>query len=285
MQRGARRVAVAVAGVGAGAPVGVRGLHHERRPFPAPARVAHPLPDARGDVRAAVERNHAGLVNHLVVEDHESRRLQDPDGRRVDVRERGPQHAAADAAVVGPQVLRAGVGVVGRRPRAPRLRPARAVGRHRRQPAVRGIDDQRGERRRRPPLAEAKRRHQPRPGPGGGGRIARRKLLLRQHRARAQLRRALERHRDQPAAEPHALEIGIAPGRARPAGSLPGARRCRRPARERGAGESRDEHQDRRSRAGERVARPAVARKAWWRSAARRRAQPARLCAGSAAFP
>ena len=59
--------------------------------------------------------------------------------------------------------------------------------------------------------------NQLRPDPRGrGGGVARRQLLVGQRRRVYRAPRALERHADRGAADPHALQIGIAPGRPLP---------------------------------------------------------------------
>ena len=62
------------------APVGEIGrLDDEGVAVPVTARVAHVETDVSSDVRPAVERNHARLVNELVADGDESRRLDDLD--------------------------------------------------------------------------------------------------------------------------------------------------------------------------------------------------------------
>ncbi len=82
----------------------VRRLDDEGVAFPAAARVAHVLANAGTDVRAAVERDDAGVVNHLVADDHFVWRLHDPETVAVEHRE-DPAHSARDAAIVEAEVL------------------------------------------------------------------------------------------------------------------------------------------------------------------------------------
>src|SRR5688572_7129586 len=54
----------------------VRRIDDERRAFPAAARITEPLPDLWSDMRTAVERDDARVVNHLVENHDISRRLE-----------------------------------------------------------------------------------------------------------------------------------------------------------------------------------------------------------------
>ena len=119
----------------------VRRLDDEGVPFPAPAGVAGPLPDAVVDVRPVVERDHAAEVAHLLEDRHVGRRLQElevavvarPHARRLEV-----QAAVAEGAVLG------SVGRMLGRVGPPLGRPrGRGLG-HRRNAPVGRIDDERG---------------------------------------------------------------------------------------------------------------------------------------------
>ena len=103
-------------------------------------RVAHVLADTLAERRAAVERNDARVVDHLVGNDHAIRRLQDTRAVAVDGRPERPDGAARDAAIVEAEILH----------RVPRPdtegaghAPLPSLGQHRWESAVRRIDDHR----------------------------------------------------------------------------------------------------------------------------------------------
>src|SRR5579883_1963926 len=74
-------------------------VHDQRVAFPMTARISFPLPDGGGDVRPAVQRNDAGVVDHLGENDDVSRHLHNLISIVVAGRKHGPRHAARDAAV------------------------------------------------------------------------------------------------------------------------------------------------------------------------------------------
>ena len=129
-------------------PVGeVRRVDDQRVALPAAARVAHPRAEARGEMRTAVERNDARVVDHLGEE--QSRSSGVCTIWRLLLYGTGQHHfrqAARDAALHQAPVL---VGV-GRPVRsgggAARGRALLPLRRQRRDLAVRRIDDQRGAR-------------------------------------------------------------------------------------------------------------------------------------------
>src|SRR4029434_1444455 len=68
--------------------------------FPVTDRGAHPVLDRRAQVLAAVGRDDARLVNHLVLEREPARALDDAAARVVDLGGELLQYAGADAAIV-----------------------------------------------------------------------------------------------------------------------------------------------------------------------------------------
>ena len=83
----------------------IRDIHDERVAFPAPARVAHPLPHSVGEVRATVERNHADFVDHLLENRHILRRLKNVNVVVVATWQlgRAPRQAAlGEVSILGP---------------------------------------------------------------------------------------------------------------------------------------------------------------------------------------
>ena len=81
----------------------IRRLDDERVAFPVAARVAHVLPDVRADVRTAVERDDARVVDHLVADDDLVRCLHDAQAVAVQHR-RDARDPARDAAIVEREV-------------------------------------------------------------------------------------------------------------------------------------------------------------------------------------
>ena len=67
----------------------IGGLDDQRVAFPVAARIAHVLADVGAHVRAAVERDHAALMDHFVAEHHVSGRLHDLVAVVVDDRDYG----------------------------------------------------------------------------------------------------------------------------------------------------------------------------------------------------
>ena len=93
------RAAAAVA-ADAGHPIEILRHDDQRVALPVSARVAHVGLDARREMRPAVERDDARLVDHLVADDDEARRLHDLVAVVVDGRQERSHDAARDAAVV-----------------------------------------------------------------------------------------------------------------------------------------------------------------------------------------
>ena len=83
----------------------VAALDHERVAFEVAAARALEASDILVDVRPGVERDHAGLVDHLVGDRHLGRALEDPDAVAVDDGTHAAVDAEADAAVVEREVL------------------------------------------------------------------------------------------------------------------------------------------------------------------------------------
>ena len=73
-------------------------LDHQRIAFPMPSRVAHVRPQVGS--RAVVERDDARLVNHLVPDGDQTRRLRDVVGVPVNRRHHRARQSAGDAAIV-----------------------------------------------------------------------------------------------------------------------------------------------------------------------------------------
>ena len=188
-------------------------------------------------MRAAVERHDARLVDHLVDDRDVARRLHDLVAVVVDDRQDRAREAARDAAVVdccGRCTNRPGRGSGGAR--AARLDAVCAAAVNARHAAVRRIDDQRrlalrlaalepvrrrrdGARRRRRPACSRRSRARSRRCPAlpaaTARRLALRELFVGEHVAEPKLLVALHRHADHLGAGPLALQIGIAPRRAR----------------------------------------------------------------------
>ena len=99
----------------------VRRLDDERVAFEAAARAAHPLANAVVERGAAVERDDASVVDHLVADRHGLRVLRDAHAVAVDDGQQRADHAARDAAVVQREVVE-----VVERPRAERAARLRA---------------------------------------------------------------------------------------------------------------------------------------------------------------
>ena len=135
LQRVAHHEHVAV-GLRAGLAVEVRRLDDQRVAFPVPRAIAHVGANARRQVRPAVERDDARLVDHLVADGDVARELENLVAVVVDDRKRRSEDAARNAAIVRAEfgrVVEAGehdVGVLDRRGAALAFR------RHRRQSAV-----------------------------------------------------------------------------------------------------------------------------------------------------
>ena len=122
--------------------VKIRGLDHERIAFPVAARVAQPLPDTRADVRTPVEVNEPHLVNLLMQNRHESRRLRDLVVVVVPGRQR--RHAVVQDAAFLQRPVKPGVGRTPGSPRGrARIEHLLTVRRQRRQPSVLRVDDER----------------------------------------------------------------------------------------------------------------------------------------------
>ena len=212
------------------------GLDDEGVALPAAAHLAQPLRDAPVGARPAVEGDDAGVVDHLDLDHDVVGRLQDQVvvvvAGRQHRRPHRPEHAAVVEVHVGPRVRRAALGPRGEAGVLVRLR----LGRQRRKPAVGRIDDERRLPRgrgaaiepevvvepRRPVLADVHALGDlgPRRRPREKRRVAVEDLALevrhlfrRQPLPPRQLRRALQR-RDR-LVRVGALQIGVAPGRAR----------------------------------------------------------------------
>src|ERR1043166_7967559 len=157
LQRVAERLAAAVAADAV--PVEhVRRLDDERVAVPVRARVAHVAADLRADMWTAVEVEESRLVNHLVAEDDQARRLDDLVAVVVDDRQDRSEDAAGDALIVETAiVVRVGRSVAGP-PRGKRTRPFGRLGRLRGHAAVGRIDDERRLIRRRAALEPVRRR-------------------------------------------------------------------------------------------------------------------------------
>ena len=91
-------------------------------------------------MRPAVERDDAGLVDDLVRDHHDARRLQDLVIVAVHHRDHRAGHAARDAAIEQAEVLRAVEGTADETAAHAARRAALSVGRQRGNPAVRRID-------------------------------------------------------------------------------------------------------------------------------------------------
>src|SRR5579863_4531966 len=112
------------------------------------ARIAEVHADVRADVRAAVERNDAALVNHLIAENDVAWDLQDLVPVVVHNRNYRTQQASADAAVVNIEIF-PGVGLAapfaGHSLAAAGFFPVLlGFGSQSGEPAVGWIDDERG---------------------------------------------------------------------------------------------------------------------------------------------
>ena len=83
----------------------VGGLDDEGVAFPMAARIAQPLLDPAVDVRAAVHRNDARVVNHLHQDHDVAGRLKDLVVVIVEARHHRAGQAAGDAAFVGAAIL------------------------------------------------------------------------------------------------------------------------------------------------------------------------------------
>jgi hypothetical protein len=82
-------------------PIGeVRRLYDQRVAFEASPGVAHPHPHAGADVRLPIERNDSCLVNHLVANDDDARRLRDVRAVAVNHRHDRTDDAAREATIV-----------------------------------------------------------------------------------------------------------------------------------------------------------------------------------------
>jgi hypothetical protein len=78
----------------------VLGFDDERVAVEPAARVAHPHSDAGAGMRAAVERNHARFVDHLVADGDDAGRLHDLRAVPVDHGQHRADQAAREAAIV-----------------------------------------------------------------------------------------------------------------------------------------------------------------------------------------
>src|SRR5688572_4330184 len=105
----------------------VAGLDHERVAVPARHRVAHPLADRPGDVRAPVGRDHARAAQHLDLDRDEAGALGDAVVVVVGRRAHRTRHAAGDAALEG-AAIQPGVGATPGGAGAAKGRPLRLVG-------------------------------------------------------------------------------------------------------------------------------------------------------------
>src|SRR5205814_9426548 len=84
-------------------------LDDQRLAFPMAARVAHVGADALANVRARIDGNDAGLVNHLVANRDEAGALVDLIGAAVDRRHHRARQTTRDALIVdGPLLVRSG---------------------------------------------------------------------------------------------------------------------------------------------------------------------------------
>ncbi len=209
----------------------VGGRDHQAVALPAAARVAQPLADAVRQIRAVSQPHDPGAVHHLVQKDHVLRGLEDLDvlvvRLRLHGRPRVESHEAADEQAAGAEVLHEAARrrrvVIHAGPRRRQLVDAllRRCG-QRRHPAVGWIDDER----RLPRLARTV-------GPEAivGAGVARQRrivvlvvarrdpallplcgFLLRQHQPITELLRPVQRGVRREV--PHALQVGVAPGRA-----------------------------------------------------------------------
>ena len=206
--------------------------------FKSPEADAHENVDLAAkarELRAAVERDDARLVDHLVADHDVARRLHDLVAGVVDRRRQRPDHAARDAAVVE-AAIRVRIGGAA----ALALLPGGSLAceasfRQRRDTAVRWIDDQRRLALRVAALEPVRRRrHRAADGSARrrGGvlerevgivenllvrelRLAGGVLLVREPIPRPELLVALHRHADHRRAGPDSGEIRVAPRRAR----------------------------------------------------------------------
>ena len=170
-----------------------------------------------------IERDDPVVVDHLVADGHEARPLRDVDAAVVEDRQRGAERAAGDAALPHREVLGAVQLRAEQRPFGRRGGAGLARGRHRRHPAIGRIDQQGRLQLRLAPFH---------PVAGGAGRPAGavgghpddlfllpffegRVLVGGHEEARTVLRRALDRHANHVDAGPDAVQVGIAPRRAR----------------------------------------------------------------------
>ena len=114
-------------------------LDYQGVPFPVAARIAAPLAERK--MRPAVQRDDARFVNHLLVDDHVVRRLEDLDVPVVAARQHGRTLLRADDAALGQGAVFGAVGNLhGGQQVAPPLLPFRGQGRH---APVRRIDHER----------------------------------------------------------------------------------------------------------------------------------------------
>ena len=99
-------------------------------------------------MRTSVERDHPRFVNHFVAKGHPARALHDLIAGVVADGDHRSDHAARDAPIVDAEILRAvehaAAAVVVIQARGDGRRALLSLGRHRRNPAVRRIDDERG---------------------------------------------------------------------------------------------------------------------------------------------
>src|SRR5438552_4190261 len=122
-------------------------LDDESVAFPVAARVAHVEADALRRMRAAVEQDHARLVDHLVLDRDGVLRLHDAVRVAVDRRHHRSRQAAGDAAIVQTAILgtvrRTATGCLPRRRASGK--PGPALRRHRRDFPIRRIDHEPGD--------------------------------------------------------------------------------------------------------------------------------------------
>ncbi len=83
----------------------VRRFDDERIAFPMTPRVAHVQMDVPADVSVIVERNHTGLVNHLVANRDVALALHDLIGVAVNRRHHRSRQAPREAAIVQAAIL------------------------------------------------------------------------------------------------------------------------------------------------------------------------------------
>src|SRR6266850_1725505 len=81
-------------------------LDDERVAFPMAARIAHICADVFSGMRTAVERNDAGLMNHLGENGHKPWTLHNLGSIAVDHGEYGARHTAGNAAIIQTSIFR-----------------------------------------------------------------------------------------------------------------------------------------------------------------------------------